>query len=149
MMQAPAALLSAQAASVARLAAAIWDKKGCFSPLVFTPSLPISEVFGWYKALRTDEVKLDTMVMNMKDLRDTDTKFGVPVFFIQGADDNVTPTSLVADYERKIQAPVKKIDVAPDAGHFVMWTHANEFLPLLGADLRSTSTIFPAGTNGR
>ncbi len=117
--------------------------------LAFTPSLSISQAYGWYKALRTDEVKLDTMVMNMKYLRDTDTKFGVPVFFIQGADDNVTPTSLVADYERKIQAPVKKIDVAPDAGHFVMWTHANEFLRLLGADLRSTSIIFPAGTNGR
>ncbi|HVB88355.1 MAG TPA: alpha/beta hydrolase [Candidatus Dormibacteraeota bacterium] len=104
--------------------------------LVISPSLTISEARGWYTGLRTNEVKLDTFCLAMPDLRDTDTKFSVPVFFIQGADDNVTPTSLVADYEQKIQARMKRIDVVPDAGHFVMWTHANSFLLLLQADLR-------------
>ncbi|MGH9716482.1 MAG: alpha/beta fold hydrolase [Candidatus Acidiferrales bacterium] len=106
--------------------------------LVFSPSMTIPEAYGWYKALRTDEVKLDTMTMNMKDLRDTDTRFSVPVFFIQGANDNVTPSSLVTDYEQKLQAPVKRIDEVPDAGHFVIWTHPSEFLPLMKADLRLT-----------
>ncbi|MGH9687543.1 MAG: alpha/beta fold hydrolase [Candidatus Acidiferrales bacterium] len=108
--------------------------------LMFSPSLSISEAYGWYKALRTDEVILDTMMINMPDLRDTDINFSVPVFFIQGANDNVTPTSLVADYEQKLEAPVKKIDAVPNAGHFVIWTHASEFLPLMQADLRLTQT---------
>jgi len=61
----------------------------------------------------------------------------MPVFFIQGENDNVTPTSLVADYISTIVAPAKKLDVVPDAGHFVIWTHPVEFLDRLGQDLRT------------
>ena len=114
--------------------------------LVFSPSLSLAEVSGWLKGLRTGEKTLDTMLMTMQDLRETDTSFSVPVFFIQGEDDNVTPTSLVADYVSKIQAPAKKLDVVPAAGHFVMWTHPNEFLNFLGEDLRSAS-IKPGSAN--
>jgi len=85
---------------------------------MISPSLTLSQARGWYKGLRTNEVKLDAAFLAIPDLRDTDTKFSVPVFFIQGANDNVTPTSLVADYEQKIEAPVKRIDVVPDAGPF-------------------------------
>jgi pimeloyl-ACP methyl ester carboxylesterase len=105
--------------------------------LVVSPSLSIADVYGWIKGLRTGEKELDTMLMTMEDLRKTDTAFSVPVFFIQGGDDNITPTSLVADYVSKIQAPAKKLDILPGAGHFVMWTHPNEFLNFLREDLRS------------
>jgi pimeloyl-ACP methyl ester carboxylesterase len=108
--------------------------------LVVAPSLSLAEVNGWIKGLRTGEVQLDTMLMTMEDLRKTDTAFSVPVFFIQGENDNVTPTSLVADYVSKIQAPVKKLDIVPGAGHFVMWTHPAEFLNYLREDVRSAST---------
>jgi pimeloyl-ACP methyl ester carboxylesterase len=86
--------------------------------LVVSPSLSIAEVYGWTKGLRTGERELDTMLMTMEDLRKTDTAFSVPVFFIQGKDDNVTPTSLVADYISKIQAPAKKLDIVPGARLF-------------------------------
>jgi pimeloyl-ACP methyl ester carboxylesterase len=104
--------------------------------LVFSPSLSIAEARGWYQGLRSGEQVLDTMLMTMKDLRKTDTTFSVPAFFIQGENDNVTPTSLVSDYLSKIRAPVKKLDVVPDAGHFVMWTHPNQFLSDLHQDLQ-------------
>lgn len=107
--------------------------------LVLSPKLSITEVSGWLKGLRTGEKELDTMLMTMPDVRGTDAKFLVPVFFIQGADDNVTPTSLVADYVSKVQAPIEKLDTVPGAGHFVMWTHPTDFLSLLRADLRSAS----------
>jgi pimeloyl-ACP methyl ester carboxylesterase len=110
--------------------------------LLFTPRLSISEARGWYEGLRTNEVKLDAFCLAMPDLRNTDTSFSVPVFFIQGANDNVTLTSLVADYEQKIQAPAKRIEVVPDAGHFLMWTHAKEFLASLQADLRLARTTY-------
>jgi pimeloyl-ACP methyl ester carboxylesterase len=105
--------------------------------LLVSPALTLLEMSGWVKALRTDEVKLDEVALRMDDLRNTDTKFSVPVFFIQGELDNVTPTSLVVDYAAKIQAPVTHVDTVPGAGHFVMWTHPSEFLALLHADLQS------------
>lgn len=114
--------------------------------LAFSPRLTIRQVYGWYQGLRKDEVKLDTRLMTMPDLRETDTAFSVPVFFIQGGNDNVTPTSLVADYCARIQAPIKGIDVIPDAGHFVMWTHAGEFLRYLDADVRVASRVFRSKT---
>jgi pimeloyl-ACP methyl ester carboxylesterase len=83
--------------------------------LFFSPNLSIAEMYGWYKGLRTGEVELDTILMTMEDLRKTDTTFSVPVFFIQGEDDNVTPTSLVADNVSKIRAPAKKLDIVPGA----------------------------------
>ncbi len=109
--------------------------------LVFSPSLSIGEAHGWYEALRTDEVKLDEIVNKMPDVRDTDTKFSVPVFFIQGENDNVTPTSLVSDYFSKIQAPMKNFSIVPNAGHFVMWTHPAEFLKFLQDDVRQAGSV--------
>ena len=103
-----------------------------------SPSLSISEAYGWTRGLRTGEQQLDTMLlMTGLDLRKKQTAFSVPVFFIQGENDNVTPTSLVADYISTIVAPAKKLDVVPDAGHFVIWTHPVEFLDRLGQDLRT------------
>ncbi len=115
--------------------AAIDRMKGA---LMVSPSLSISDAYGWTRALRTGEQQLDTMlVATGVDLRKKQLEFSVPMFFIQGENDNVTPTSLVADYISMIAAPAKKMDVVPTAGHFVMWTHPVEFLDLLGDELRS------------
>lgn len=108
--------------------------------LVFSPSLTIAQAYGWYKGLRSGEKELHPFEMTIQDIRKTDTKFSAPVFFIQGANDIVTPTSLVADYVAQIQAPVKRIDAVPNAGFFVMWTHATEFLALLRTDLTLAQT---------
>jgi pimeloyl-ACP methyl ester carboxylesterase len=107
--------------------------------LVFSPSLTISRAYGWYKGLRSGEEELHPVLFTMKDLRETDTKFSAPVFFIQGADDIVTPPSLVADYVARIQAPMKRLDVVPNAGFFVMWTNPEEFLRYLDADVQDAS----------
>lgn len=104
--------------------------------LVLSPALSIPEIFGWLQGLQTGETALDKPFFSMPDLRSSDTKFAVPVFFIQGADDNVTPTELVADYAAHLQAPAKRISIIPQAGHFVMWTHEGSFLKELTADLR-------------
>jgi hypothetical protein len=49
--------------------------------LVDSPALSLSELYDWVQALRTSEVKLDRLLMTLPDLRITDTKFAVPVFF--------------------------------------------------------------------
>ena len=103
-----------------------------------SPSLSISDAYGWTQGLRTGEQQLDTMLLETGlDLRKKHTEFSVPVIFIQGENDNVTPTNLVADYISMIAAPAKKLYVVHNAGHFVMWSHPVEFLDRLGEELRS------------
>jgi pimeloyl-ACP methyl ester carboxylesterase len=77
--------------------------------------------------------------MTMEDLRKTHAEFSVRVFFIQGDDDNITSTSLVADYVSKIRASAKKLDSVPGAGHRMMWAHPAEFLNCLREDVRTAS----------
>jgi pimeloyl-ACP methyl ester carboxylesterase len=114
--------------------AAIDRMKGA---LIVSPSLSLSEAYGWTQGLRTGEQQLDAMLLATgEDLRKTHAEFSVPVFFIQGENDNITPTGLVTDYLSMIVAPAKKLDIVPNAGHFLMWTHPAEFLDLLRADVQ-------------
>ena len=107
--------------------------------LVFrSPRLSLTDMFGWYKGLRSGEEEL-TPVMISVDLRKTDTTFAVPIFFIEGENNIVSPTSLVSDYLSKIQAPMKRLQIVPGASYFVIWAHPTEFLNFLREDLRLAS----------
>jgi pimeloyl-ACP methyl ester carboxylesterase len=55
-------------------------------------------------------------------------KFSVPVFFVQGAEDFTTPTTLASEYLQKLQAPRKQFVPIPGAGHFAVFMHADQFL---------------------
>jgi pimeloyl-ACP methyl ester carboxylesterase len=46
---------------------------------------------------------------------------------------------MVADYLASIQAPVKRLDIVPDAGHMVIWQRPEPFLALLREDLKLAS----------
>jgi pimeloyl-ACP methyl ester carboxylesterase len=104
--------------------------------LLRSPRLTFPEVFKWVKALRTGEEQLTPVLMNT-DLRNGPNKFAVPIYFIQGADDIITPTSLVSGYLAGVQAPAKRVDTVPGAAHMVMWQHPTEFISLLKQDLQS------------
>lgn len=54
--------------------------------------------------------------------------FGVPVFFIQGTKDYVTPVSLAEDYFKSIHAPHKEMVLLEGGGHFAVWSMADTFL---------------------
>ena len=102
--------------------------------LVMSPGLTLPGMAGWVRSLRTGEETL-TPVMMTTDLRRMDTRFQVPVYFIDGADSIICPPSLVADYMSKIQAPAKRLDLIPGAAHMVMWQHTDAFLKVLRQDL--------------
>lgn len=110
--------------------------------LYLAPSLTFPEMFGWAKGLRSGEETL-TPVMMTTDLRTEDSRFAVPIFFIQGADDIITPSSLVSQYLANVQAPAKRLDDVPHASHMVMWQHPAEFLTILKQDLASVSATGP------
>lgn len=56
------------------------------------------------------------------------TNFGVPMFGIQGERDFTTPTSMARGYFESIEAPRKEFVTIPDAGHFAVFIHSDEFL---------------------
>lgn len=63
------------------------------------------------------------------------SKFEVPIFFFQGADDLNTPTALVQEYFEQIEAPEKELVILPDAGHFTIVYH-DKLLDLLNEHVR-------------
>lgn len=63
-------------------------------------------------------------------------KFSVPIFFFQGAEDFTSPTALAREYLNQIQAPKKEFVPIPDAGHFAIFMHADQFLKELVTRVR-------------
>jgi pimeloyl-ACP methyl ester carboxylesterase len=54
--------------------------------------------------------------------------FEIPVFFIQGSEDNLTQASLAEDYLKTIDAPYKEMVLLKGGGHFAFLSMADEFL---------------------
>ena len=53
--------------------------------------------------------------------------FRVPVFFITGENDRVTPAALVTDYTNALNAPMKQAYILKDTGHFAFFTDPHPF----------------------
>ena len=68
--------------------------------------------------------------VDREDLRALGTRFDVPFFISQGAQDNVTPVVPVRDYFETIRSPEKEMVVIPGGGHNVATTMSGEFLKL-------------------
>ena len=58
---------------------------------------------------------------------DPATGFQVPIFFITGEHDRVTPAVLIAGYENALKAPMKQSFILKDAGHFAFFTDPQKF----------------------
>lgn len=70
------------------------------------------------------------------DLPSLGPEFKIPVYFFQGAEDEVTLTSLAKEYFDKINAPHKEMVLFEDAGHFAVWTMPDRFLQELVSRVR-------------
>jgi pimeloyl-ACP methyl ester carboxylesterase len=55
------------------------------------------------------------------------TEFRVPIFFIQGNEDRVTPAALARAYLDGIEAPHKELVLLEGGGHFAVWSMAERF----------------------
>lgn len=71
-------------------------------------------------------------------------QFDVPMFYITGADDLMTPTSLLVDYFPKVQAPHKELILIPGAGHHAVNVASDEFLRQMIARVRPWAVSQPA-----
>lgn len=74
------------------------------------------------------------------------SRFEVPVYFIAGEQDRVTPTALVQAYAQSMAAPDKQVFLIPGAGHFAFYTQPERFSDAMQEVLRRT---LPAGEPGR
>jgi pimeloyl-ACP methyl ester carboxylesterase len=69
------------------------------------------------------------------DLPATASRIDTAFFVIQGQNDVITPTAAAADYFNGVTAPMKKLILIPNAGHFAFMT-SPDFLPALIKDVR-------------
>jgi pimeloyl-ACP methyl ester carboxylesterase len=79
---------------------------------------------------------LSASLVSTKDL-------AVPVFFLQGANDDVTPAALVTGYFNDIRAPHKEMVLLPDAGHYAVWILRERFLRELIARVLPRISVKP------
>lgn len=67
------------------------------------------------------------------DLDDFPPRYEVPIHYIIGAADNITPASLSKAYFETIEAPRKSIAMIPEAGHNTVYEKPREFAAALRA----------------
>lgn len=73
------------------------------------------------------------------DLAALGPDFKIPIFIIQGADDERTQATLARDYFEKIDAPHKEFVLIEGGGHFVVLSMADRFLDELVTRVRPMS----------
>jgi pimeloyl-ACP methyl ester carboxylesterase len=75
------------------------------------------------------------------DFASTALRFRIPMIFIQGEDDIITPTSIVAEYERRLSAPKKALIRLPEGGHNAVFTMPEVFLQEMTRELRGVPVL--------
>jgi pimeloyl-ACP methyl ester carboxylesterase len=74
------------------------------------------------------------------DLRSLGLEFDVPVFVIQGAEDDYTPAALSRAYVDALHAPAKEFVPIEGAGHFAIVSRPDEFLNAMKVRLRQLTS---------
>ncbi len=64
--------------------------------------------------------------------------FQVPIFFVTGEHDRVTPAALIAEYENALKAPMKHSFILRNAGHFAFFTDPQQFSAVMVDILKRT-----------
>ena len=78
------------------------------------------------------------------DARVLGPTFQIPIFVINGADDNVTPAALAQRYVAGIKAPHTEFIALPGAGHSAVLTEPEVFLRQLDERVRPIADLAPA-----
>ena len=113
--------------------------KGLFAELLSAPGYSLKDTVNYFKGVIGGDdfwgPTLDGPMMR-EDLRTLGTNFPVPVFIVEGADDDITPASLARSYFDQVTAPRKAFWLMPDAGHMALLTRSDAFLQFLLANVR-------------
>lgn len=113
--------------------------KGLFAELLSAPDYSLRDTVNYFKGVIGGDdffgQRLEKPMMS-EDLRTLGTDFPLPVFMVEGADDDITPAPLAKAYFDQITAPHKAFVLMPNAGHMALLTRSDEFLQILLAEVR-------------
>ncbi len=100
---------------------------GITSPeMLFTDFQWFQKMSNTKQAFELEEPLMNYCIFDL-DMRTESTQFDVPMFYISGAQDYVTPVSLMEEYVEKIKAPEKKIVLVENTGHSLMMDNPDAF----------------------
>ncbi len=106
-----------------------------FGLALSAPGYSIRDVHDWLdgQGVSADRLVPQTSALDPKTLSGD---FALPVFVIQGAEDNTTPTSLARAFIESIRAPRKEFVAIEGGGHFAVFMKPDAFLRELKARVR-------------
>ena len=112
----------------------------------FAPGWTLRDIRAFVRGMHFSLEKLLPEIVRY-DARAQGIRFNLPVFFFQGANDVLTLTAQAQAYFADIEAPVKRMELISDAGHFAMFLQPELFLekllvhvrPLAYVDIRETT----------
>ncbi len=90
-----------------------------------SPAYTLRDFYGMFMGVR-DSVNMHGQ-MRSYDVEKTVPKLDLPVYFIVGKFDQLTPPDLVGRYYEGLKAPKKEMMVFNHSGHFPQWEEPEEF----------------------
>jgi len=111
--------------TVALLRSAIW----------YAPGWPLRDILAFFKGMRFS-LKQMLSEFSRYDAWEQGVQFEVPIFIFQGEKDVLTTPALASEFFNDVVAPVKRMELIPDTGHFVAFLQPEKFLALLLTHVR-------------
>jgi len=114
-----------------------YSQSGLIGSTVFNaPNFSLRDILSRLRGFESIPTWSLYQAMLSTDLSLLGSTFKIPVFFFQGAQDEVTEASLVQEYFDKIDAPHKEIVLFEGEGHFAVLTQPDKFLKELDTRVR-------------
>lgn len=108
------------------------DRGGLVEALLFAPRYSLHDAYSWVAGFLEENRHFFGPTMDAPfehiDFFKTARDFDIPVFVIEGADDDTEPAELARAYVEAIRAPEKHFIAVPGAGHSVSMSHGDAFL---------------------
>ncbi len=120
------------------------DKRSILS-YFFSPYISMKELTYYLIDPSNIQSNIMNYVMNEYKASDYGVNYSLPIVYVLGENDYQTPTSLAQNYFEKINAPIKKIFILPDAGHASMMDEPEKFSEILKNEVLPiiTDKFFP------
>ncbi|MGC2223928.1 MAG: alpha/beta hydrolase, partial [Methylocella sp.] len=114
----------------------------------YAPGWTLRDIRGFVRGMHSSlEQLLPEMVQY--DAWARGTRFDLPVFVLQGENDVLTLTAQAQAYFADIEAPIKRMELIADAGHFAMFLQPEMFLKTLLAYVRPLAYMHSAEVANR
>jgi len=96
-----------------------------FDIAAISPAYTLRDAYGMFEGIKSS-LKMHGQ-MRAYDIKKMVPKLDVPVYFVEGKFDRLTPPELVSQYYESLKAPKKEMMVFGNSGHFPQWEEPEEF----------------------